>query len=130
MKDAKDLPIQFLGFLNNASLKFRQYLSAADVFVLPSIKEAQPQAVLEALVMGIPVIASDVGGLGDMMTDEVGCVVQPGDVESLKEKICYLYDNPEIVERLRGNCRSYIERNFTWSSIAQRYIELFKRCIT
>lgn len=130
MNDAKDLPIQFLGFINNSSLEFRQYLSAADVFVLPSLNEAQPLAVLEALVMGVPVIASNVGGLGDMMSDEVGHVVQPGDVEGLQDKIRRLYDYPEEVERLRGNCRNYIERSYTWSSTAQRYIELFNRCLT
>ena len=126
MDDSKDLPIRFLGFLNNTSLAFRQYISAADVFVLPSLNEAQGLSALEALAMGKPVIASDVGGLGEMITEEVGYVVKPGDVSDLSMKIRHLYNNPEEVEKLERNCRNYVERNYTWRSSALRYIELFK----
>jgi glycosyltransferase involved in cell wall biosynthesis len=129
MNDAKNLPIEFLGFLNNMSLEFRQYLSAADVFVLPSLNEALGLVVLEALAMGKPVIASDIGGLGEVIREDVGYVVKPGDVDNLTATIRYLYNNPKEVDRLKSNCRRFVEQNYTWSLIARRYIDLFKSCI-
>lgn len=128
MNNAINLPVEFLGFLDNTSKQFRQYLSAADVFVLPSLNEAQGLVVLEALAMGKPVIASDVGGLGEMIGKDIGYTVTPGDIDNLAATIRYLCNNPREVDRLKSNCRSFVEHNYTWSSIAKRYIDLFERC--
>lgn len=130
MEQSKNLPIRFCGFINNMSERFRQYLSAADVFVLPSENEAQGLVVLEALSMGKPVIVSNVGGLGEMVAKEVGYVFEKGDVQELTTIIRYLYDNSHELDWLKRNCRRYIEKNYTWKVIASRYIDLFEKCVS
>ena len=129
MDQSKDLPVIFLGFMNNKSNEYRNYISAADIFVLPSENEAQGLVVLEALSMGKPVIVSNVGGLGEMVVKEVGYTFEKGNVSELARIIRHLYHNPKEVEHLSQNCRKYIERNFTWETIATRYLDLFESCI-
>lgn len=129
MDQARELPVKFLGFLNNTSLEFQRYLSAADVFVLPTRSDAQPRVVLEALAMGKPVIASDVGGVGEMVTEEVGHLFQAGDSPALASKISDLYENPAKLETMRSSCRSYVEREYSWGTAAERHIAAFEGCI-
>ena len=60
------------------------FLGCLDVFVLPSLRENQPLALLEAMAAGIPVVATDVGGVGEIIRDcEEGLLVSPGDRDAL-----------------------------------------------
>ena len=126
-ESAKGLPIRFLGFINNRSEEFRACLSAADVAVVPSRMEPQGLVALEALALGVPVIASDTGGLRSMITDDVGWVVPPGDVTALAERIRFLHEHPETLTGLREACRAHVAAHYTWEQTARRYLEVFAR---
>jgi len=71
-------------------------LSASDVFVLPTLTEALPTVLAEAMAAKLPIIASRVGGVPEMMTDgQNGCLVEPEDVEGLARACMDLLANPE-----------------------------------
>jgi glycogen(starch) synthase len=128
MAESKGLPIFLLGFMDNMSLEFRRYLSASDVFILPSRSEAQPLAALEALAMGLPVVASTVGGLGELVTPQIGFTFEPGDAAALAGIISRLRGDSILLSDLQANARPYVVANYSWEKIAAKYINLFQRC--
>ena len=83
--------VSFLGHCEDIPAR----LAAADLFVLPSRSEAFPNAVLEAMAIGLPVIASAIGGLLEVIDDQRnGILVRPGDPQALADQICALMADP------------------------------------
>jgi glycosyltransferase involved in cell wall biosynthesis len=79
-----------------------KYMSAADVFVLPSISEGLGLVILEALATGVPVVASRVGGIPDILIHEHnGLLVEPRDAEGLAEAIVRILSDEKLRKRLR-----------------------------
>lgn len=77
------------------------WMSAADILVLPSYSEGLPNVVMEALSCGTPAIVTDVGGCPEVVKDgETGFVVPMGDVDALVERITYLLNDKEMIERM------------------------------
>ena len=96
--------VNFLGRLSAPEIAC-QHLQA-QVFVLPSENENSPNALAEAMVSGMPVIASAVGGIPSMVNDGVtGLLVPPRDPGSLADRIVRLLKHPEERERLGRNAR-------------------------
>ncbi len=84
------------GTIPNAS----KYLKALDVFVLSSIKEGLPYTILEAMAAQLPIVASWIGGLPEMIKNETnGFLVLPRNPEMLAEKIISLLDNPSLAQQ-------------------------------
>ena len=78
----------------------------ADLFVLPSLSEGLPVAVLEALSSGLPIIATPVGGIPDVIKDyQNGLFVEPGDHKALAENIIFLLNNDDVREKIGENNR-------------------------
>jgi glycosyltransferase involved in cell wall biosynthesis len=78
-----------------------KYMAAADVFVLPSISEGLGLVILEALASGVPVVASRVGGVSDILKHECnGLLVEPRDVEGLAEAIIRILSDDKLKKRL------------------------------
>jgi glycosyltransferase involved in cell wall biosynthesis len=76
-------------------------LSVFDIKVLPSVTEGLPLAILEAMAMGKPVIATEVGGVKEILKDgETGFLVPPQDPEALSERIIYLLRNEDEARQL------------------------------
>ncbi len=107
-------------------------LSEARVYVLPSLYEGMPNALLEALAMGVPVISTDCpcGGPRTVIEDGVnGLLVPVGDVDALADKMLYAYNHPDEMERMgavareRADCfrsdRVYAE----WRAYIEQLIE-------
>jgi len=78
--------VEFLGQLDSVGV--RRALDAADAFVMPSLTEGLPRALLEAMAKGLPAVASDVGGIPELLPPEF--LVPPGRPEELAERICWL----------------------------------------
>ena len=97
------------------------FYSAGDVTVVPSQYEPFSIPALEGLACGSSVIASRVSGLkSTVQENQVGTLFEPGSPEQLAEKIMIFYNQPELNKELRQNARSYIEKNFSWMSVAQQ----------
>jgi L-malate glycosyltransferase len=76
-------------------------LADADIFVLPSRSEAFPNAALEAMATGLPIVASGVGGLLELINDgATGLLVPPGDASALADRLCRLMADPGLASRL------------------------------
>ncbi|MDD5589867.1 MAG: glycosyltransferase family 4 protein [Candidatus Portnoybacteria bacterium] len=81
------------GILPNAA----RYLKAFDVFVLPSEKEGLPYTIIEAMAAGLPIVASRVGGIPEMVQDGMnGYLISPHDPEALAERVLQLLENPTL----------------------------------
>jgi glycosyltransferase involved in cell wall biosynthesis len=102
--------VQFLGQLDQAGV--RQALESADLFVLPSLTEGLPRALLEAMAAGLPAVASNVGGIGELLAPE--WLVPARDARALAARIQRLAANDEarvgIGDRNRRVARAYHER--------------------
>jgi len=117
--------IHFLGPLSN-----RQALSivkAADVFVLPSYWETFPTALLEAMACGKPVIATNVGGIPEIIKDRHnGMLVPKGDHLALANAILFLFKEPAYAKRLGEEAKRTIEKRFSLDVMLHKYIHLLK----
>lgn len=99
----------------------------ADIFVLNSIYEGMPHAVIEAMACRTPVIATDIGGTDEVVKDgETGLLVAANNDEELREKLSLLLKDKELRKRLLGNAYKDVEQKFTWEknlSILEKELE-------
>lgn len=103
-------------------------LSAADVFVLPSISEGMPMALLEALGMGAAVIATNLEGIADVVRDgEHGLLVSPAAVKSLSASLRRVLDDAGMRGRLSSNGRQLVLERYTVDRMCEAYERLFLR---
>jgi len=101
-------------------------LQEADVFVLPSRSEAFPNSIMEAMAAGVPVIASDVGGIPELVRDGVtGRLVPPGDVDALANALLALLDNPRQVEEFGRAGRGTIQQTYSFDRMVEQFQTLY-----
>ena len=99
----------------------RQYLSATDVFVLSSFAEGVPVVAMEALASAVPVVATRVGGIAELVEDGVsGFLVAPGDPAVLADRVCQLLADPELRSRFGEAGRRRGEAEFDQAKEAAR----------
>ena len=117
--------ILFLGKKNQEEIV--EVLSITDVFVNPSYSEGLPTSILEASAIGLPIVATDVGGTSEIIEDyKTGLIVPPGDPKLLKEKISELIEDKDLRRVLGGNAHKVIKENFHWDVIAKKYGSVFE----
>ena len=103
-----------------------QLLQTADVFVLPSLWEGLPVAMLEAMLAGIPVVASQVEGVEEVIqNDENGLLVPPGDPEALSRALIQLLQDRSAQEKLGAAGKATVEKEYTAERMCRSYEELF-----
>lgn len=78
----------------------QSFMQLLDIFALPSLSEGTPNSIIEAMLQGLPVIASAVGGIPDMVTPETGLLVPPNDCGALAEAILRLAKNARLREHM------------------------------
>jgi len=101
---------------------------AADLLVLPSHFEARPTVIYEAMAARSPVLASNVGGIPEMVVDgETGVLVPPHDAETLRETLDYLLDDPERLRAMgAAGHQRLLDNEWTWQRHAQRLSEIHR----
>ena len=119
--------VVFLGFVSDVPA----FLSSIDIFVLPSLFEGLGVAVLEAMAAAKPVVATDVGGPGELVADErTGLLVPPGDFLSLARALSRLSSDKDLIRRMGENGRARVKEHFTMEQMAKRnegyYYELLE----
>jgi glycosyltransferase involved in cell wall biosynthesis len=110
--------VRFLGFVPEVG----PVLAAADVLALPSRTEGLPMAVLEAMAAGVPVVASAVGSLPEVLGNGAGVLVPPGDVTALRLALEQL-SVPERRAALAGTARLRVESRYGVAAMARSYRE-------
>jgi glycosyltransferase involved in cell wall biosynthesis len=126
-KEASDIGmadrVKFLGFRDDVP----SLLQAMDVFVLPSLSEGLPLSVLEALSLKKPVVASDVGGIPEIIENGVtGYLVPPENPEALAEKITLLLQNPERAAVIGQAGRRRVEEDFSLPRMIREHQSLYE----
>ncbi|MGH9508341.1 MAG: glycosyltransferase [Terriglobales bacterium] len=107
-----------------------EVLSELDVFVLSSISEGLPLAVVEAMAAARPVVATRCGGLPEVVEDgRTGFLVSPADPESLAAKICEVLASPTLAEELGRNARRSVEDRFSLRRMLSEYENLYQRLL-
>lgn len=123
------LPLHHAGYLSDNHQK-RLALSAADVFVLPSLEDNLPLTGLEAMACGTPVIGFDSGGIPDyVIPGKTGWLAERGNTTQLSQCINAAAENREQTRVLGKNARELIAKSYSSNREASAYIELYQRLI-
>ena len=102
-------------------------LLTADVFVLPSLHESSPNALIEAMGIGMPCIASEVGGIVDLIADEKnGIRVPPQDPEALASALHRVLTAPDFASELGKNARATIQQQFDSAASIRKLEEIYQ----
>ncbi len=116
--------VSFLGFQKD----IKTFLPALDIFVLSSLWEGMPLSLLEAMSFSLPVVATKVGGVGEIVREgEEGFLVPPGDVHSLVSAVASLLKNPLLRERMGRASRERVEKDFSLQKMVTRTFSVYKR---
>jgi glycosyltransferase involved in cell wall biosynthesis len=106
------------------------FLSALTVYCLPSLSEGFNTTILEALALGVPVVATDVGGTREVIEDAVtGRLVPANDPAALAEAICWMLDHPRLRERTASAGRERVEAEFTTHTMVARTLDVYRRLL-
>jgi len=115
---------------------FEQYLSdvdlisayrACDVFILPSLTESLPTVLLEAMMCEKPVIATNVGGIPELVSDNHnGFLVKPMDAHALAEKTIRLLESPSKRKRMGENGYLLVKQKYDWNILVSRVLRLYE----
>jgi glycosyltransferase involved in cell wall biosynthesis len=117
-----------VGFVNDV----RSHLARADVVVLPTLhREGMPTALLEAMRAGIPVVASRVGGVAEIVKDgTTGTLVTPGDARGLADAVGRLLDDHAYRSRLAANARRYVLERHDLSAMVEGHRLAFESALS
>ena len=104
-----------------------EILAAADLFVFPSLYEGLGGALIEAMALGLPIVASDIPALREVVEDGVNAdLVPPGDPDALGKAIVNLIADPQRRQRYALRSRERFESTFTIEAVAEQMIALYK----
>jgi len=118
--------VRFLGYRKDIP----ELLSASDIFVLPSLWEGLPMAIIEAMRSSLPVIATDVGGNREAVAHDItGLVVEPGNAERLAEAITGFLGDQDMQREMGRQGRRHFERNFTIKTTVKKYAGLYRELL-
>ena len=107
--------------------KVREFLSEIDVYALVSGMDLAPLTLKEAQLMKKPVIATDAGGISEMMQDgKTGFLVKEGNSKDLIEKISLLLNDEKLALEMGENGRNFVINTFSWNVIADRFLKFAK----
>lgn len=103
-----------------------RYLHEMDIFVVPSLQESFGVAAVEAAAAGLPVVASNVGGLPEVVVDgETGFLVPPADVEALSGRLSQLSADPALRQRMGQAGRAFVKAHYDWQVNATQMERLY-----
>ena len=111
------------------------YMASPSLFIMPSVvaesgdTEGLPVVLMEALASGVPVVASDVGGVADLIRHgETGLLVEQRNSEDLAEKCIRMLQDETLRRTTVENARTLIENDFSWPGVAERFERVFLEC--
>jgi glycosyltransferase involved in cell wall biosynthesis len=122
----RDRGLSMVRFLGNRP-DVPRLLAASDLFVLPSLWEGLPMALLEGMAAGLPVVATDVAGSRQVVRDgRDGILVPPGDAAALASAMAAVLANDEERARLGRAARDRVEQEFSAVRQAERHAEAYE----
>lgn len=117
-----------LGWLQGEAKK--DYLRISDLFVFPTYFEGQPVSVLEAMAYQCGIVATNVGGIPQMVEPgQTGLLIKPKDPEGLKSALEKLLSDPELCECLGKNARAKVQKEFSIEKSLQELIKIYQQLV-
>ena len=117
--------VDWVGWKHNSELV--SYYQDATVFINPSRHEGMPNAVLEAMSMGLPVIATQIAGNEELVVhDETGKLIPPDDSQALQAAILALLEDEKHREQLGAAGRQRVKDHYTWATSAFSYLRILE----
>lgn len=118
--------VKFLGKIDNVE----ELLAISKIFVLPSLGEGLPFVILEAMAAGLPCVATNVGGIPEMITNsKEGYIVEPCDSKSLASAINKILANNETAKKMSNNARARIEEKFNLNIMIKKTLSLYNKVL-
>ncbi len=122
--EALENHFRFLGYKFNLDY----YISAFDLFILPSYREGLPVSLLESMAMGIPCIATDIRGNRELIEDnKTGRLIPVKSTKALTEAIHYLNDNKNIANELGSNAAKEVALKYSEELMVEKTIKIYRR---
>jgi glycosyltransferase involved in cell wall biosynthesis len=108
--------------------KTMSILQSSTILIVPSRMESIPQVIKEAFYLKIPVIATNVGGIPEIIENKkTGILIPPENPNIMIEEINNLLKNPSLIDELTQNAFDFINKNFTWDALIDKYIQLYEK---
>jgi len=107
--------------------KMPEIYNSADIFVLPSVAEGSPKALLEAMACGLPVICSNVEGTAEIIEDDKNGFLYGDANTRLSEKILALLDNHQLMEEISKNARKTVVKKFGLGDLNRIEVKSLKK---
>lgn len=121
--------VKLLGGLSHDKLV--KIYQKANLFLFPSYYEGFPTVVLEAMSSGLPVLVSDIEAHKNFITDgKNGILIEKGSVIDASQKITFLLNNTDLMDKLGKNARKTIEMKFTWNKISRIFEEKYFKILS
>lgn len=118
--------VKFVGFVGG--IEKAKYLNDSDIFCLPSYTEGMPNAVLEAMCFGLPVVCTPVGALKDLVTNDLGTLVPVKSVDSLVQAFIEFFDD-ELLLLSSGTTREFAKERFLSDTVSARLISTYRNML-
>ncbi len=116
--------VKFVGFIPHRETPL--YLHASHIFVRPSLSEGMGVSFVEAMAADLPVIATNVGGIPDFLTDrKTGLFCEVQNPKSVAEKVEELMNNKELRDSIVKNAREMVKEKYDWNLISKEMGEVF-----
>lgn len=122
---ARELGIDGVVFFHGMQADVHPYLEEADLFILPSIYEGNPMTIIEAMATALPIVATDVGGIPDMLTDGKTALLTPCEEKALFDACERLMADQDLRVRLGQNALADSAR-FSARSMAEQYYNCYQ----
>ncbi len=102
-------------------------IKSSQVIVVPSRMESLPTIVKEAFYLNVPVVATNVGGIPELISDnDTGLLVPPENPEKIADAVNDLLSNPEKAEKLAINGNNFVKKNMTWDVVLPKFIQFYE----
>jgi glycosyltransferase involved in cell wall biosynthesis len=99
----------------------------SQILVVPSRIESIPQVIKEAFFLQVPVIATNVGGIPELISNNItGLLVPPENPEAMTDAINELLSDNNTKQKLSKNAFEFINKNFSWDILIEKYIKLYE----
>lgn len=106
----------------------QKYLKIFNIFILPSVKEGLPYAILEAMNAELPIIATRVGGIPEMIEDNTnGLLISPADPDEITDAVTKLLKNPSLAYQLSQKAKQSLNEKFNFKKMIEQTSQLYKK---
>jgi len=121
--------ILFTGFISDAEVI--ALMTSADVLVIPSVYEPFGIVALEGMATGVPVVASQVGGLAEVIEhDRTGIFVYPRNPSSIAWGVDQILSNPSHSDWLTQNAKERLHKTYSWEAVAMKTVEVYEKAVS